>query len=287
MGLLSAVTDFAAKAGARLAWIPRRAGERGAIEAGCLPSLLPGRPCGRTRPPPASTWRRLGLGGTLPSAPGLDGTQILQAAAAGTLQALVVAGLQPTDFADAQATRDGIEQAGFVVSLESRQSEVTQRADVVFPVDLIEEQAGTFWNWEHRPGRVNRVIKPPGGLPDDRRAGPRHALADALGSRPGHPHSPKAAPAPSSTSWVPGRAPALPQPTVPVAAAQLHATSGPSLVLASWRQLMDGSAAATTAPLDLLATAKPDVARLSAGDGRGPGCHRRRPHHNLRARRER
>src|SRR5699024_420603 len=28
--------------GARLAWVPRRAGERGAVEAGCLPGLLPG-----------------------------------------------------------------------------------------------------------------------------------------------------------------------------------------------------------------------------------------------------
>ena len=28
--------------GARLAWVPRRAGERGALEAGCLPNLLPG-----------------------------------------------------------------------------------------------------------------------------------------------------------------------------------------------------------------------------------------------------
>ena len=28
--------------GARLAWVPRRAGDRGAVEAGCLPNLLPG-----------------------------------------------------------------------------------------------------------------------------------------------------------------------------------------------------------------------------------------------------
>ena len=28
--------------GARVAWVPRRAGERGAVEAGALPSLLPG-----------------------------------------------------------------------------------------------------------------------------------------------------------------------------------------------------------------------------------------------------
>ena len=31
-----------ATTGAKLAWVPRRAGERGALEAGCLPNLLPG-----------------------------------------------------------------------------------------------------------------------------------------------------------------------------------------------------------------------------------------------------
>ena len=41
-GLLTAVAALARTTGARLAWVPRRAGERGGIEAGCLPFLLPG-----------------------------------------------------------------------------------------------------------------------------------------------------------------------------------------------------------------------------------------------------
>ena len=41
-GALSAADRLARATGARLAWIPRRAGERGAIEAGALPNLLPG-----------------------------------------------------------------------------------------------------------------------------------------------------------------------------------------------------------------------------------------------------
>ena len=41
-GALSAASKLAAATGARLAWIPRRAGERGALEAGALPGLLPG-----------------------------------------------------------------------------------------------------------------------------------------------------------------------------------------------------------------------------------------------------
>ncbi|NUS42537.1 MAG: NADH-quinone oxidoreductase subunit G, partial [Mycobacteriaceae bacterium] len=39
-GLLSALARLAEETGARLAWIPRRAGERGAVEAGALPGLL-------------------------------------------------------------------------------------------------------------------------------------------------------------------------------------------------------------------------------------------------------
>ncbi len=41
-GALSAAARLADSTGAQLAWVPRRAGERGAIEAGALPGLLPG-----------------------------------------------------------------------------------------------------------------------------------------------------------------------------------------------------------------------------------------------------
>ena len=41
-GALTAAAALAEATGAQLAWIPRRAGERGAIEAGALPGLLPG-----------------------------------------------------------------------------------------------------------------------------------------------------------------------------------------------------------------------------------------------------
>ncbi len=41
-GALTAAADLALRTGARLAWVPRRAGDRGAVESGCLPTLLPG-----------------------------------------------------------------------------------------------------------------------------------------------------------------------------------------------------------------------------------------------------
>ncbi|MBV9832001.1 MAG: NADH-quinone oxidoreductase subunit G, partial [Marmoricola sp.] len=41
-GTLAAVSRLAARTGARVAWVPRRAGDRGAVETGALPHLLPG-----------------------------------------------------------------------------------------------------------------------------------------------------------------------------------------------------------------------------------------------------
>jgi NADH-quinone oxidoreductase subunit G len=41
-GALTAVASLARASGAKLAWVPRRAGDRGAVETGCLPNLLHG-----------------------------------------------------------------------------------------------------------------------------------------------------------------------------------------------------------------------------------------------------
>ena len=41
-GAISAAVALTSKSGAKLAWIPRRAGERGALEAGAIGNLLPG-----------------------------------------------------------------------------------------------------------------------------------------------------------------------------------------------------------------------------------------------------
>ena len=59
-GALSAAAELAAKTGARLAWVPRRAGDRGAIETGCLPGLLPGGRPGRRRRRPGRRRHRVG-----------------------------------------------------------------------------------------------------------------------------------------------------------------------------------------------------------------------------------
>jgi NADH-quinone oxidoreductase subunit G len=148
-GALSAVATLAKSTGARLAWVPRRAGERGALEAGCLPEVLPGgRPLelADARVDLAAAW---GVD-SLPATPGLDATGIIEAAADGQLGALVVGGVEIDDLPNARRAIEALEKARFVVSLEVRESEVTKRADVVFPVAPIAEREGTFVNWEGR-----------------------------------------------------------------------------------------------------------------------------------------
>ena len=64
-GALSAVAALAEATGARLAWVPRRAGERGALEAGAFPTLLPGG--GPATDAAARATRRLDVGGADPA----------------------------------------------------------------------------------------------------------------------------------------------------------------------------------------------------------------------------
>ncbi|MEU3980139.1 NADH-quinone oxidoreductase subunit G [Streptomyces sp. NPDC026672] len=158
-GGLTAAVRAASATGARLVWIPRRAGERGAVEAGALPSLLPGgRPATdpRARQEVAAAW---GLA-ELPAGDGRDTGRIVEAAATGELSALVVAGVEVADLPDPARAREALSAVGFLVSLEQRPGEVTERADVVLPVAAVAEKAGTFLNWEGRARSFEAALKP-------------------------------------------------------------------------------------------------------------------------------
>jgi NADH-quinone oxidoreductase subunit G len=164
-GALSAAADLAGGTGARLAWVPRRAGDRGAVEAGALPTLLPGgRPVGEAsaRVDVAAAW---GVE-SLPAKAGRDGDAIVAALAKGELGGLVVGGVDPDDTADPAAFRAALDAAGFVVSLELRETDVTRVADVVLPVAPVTDKAGTFVTWDGRPRSFDAVFSNPGSLPD-------------------------------------------------------------------------------------------------------------------------
>ena len=128
-GALSAVAALADSTGAKLAWIPRRAGERGAIEAGAIGNLLPGgRPItdAAARVDIAAAWNTE----TIPAEIGRSTSQIIDAVNAGQIGALLVGGVDPLDSDNSQATLSALDKA-FVVSLEIAPSAVTARANVV------------------------------------------------------------------------------------------------------------------------------------------------------------
>ena len=263
-GCLTAVAKLAAATGAKFAWVPRRAGDVGAVDAGCLPNLLPGgRPVAdaAARVDVASDW---GID-HLPEAAGLGGDAMLASAAAGTLQALVIAGVELADLRDPAGARTALENAGFIVSLEQRVSDVTERADVVLPVALLEEQAGTFLNWEHRPrpvGLVNRQSNAP--MTDIRVLA---ALADAMGSDLGFRTPTLAKRSFDELGAWEGAPSALPS---------VHAspTVGDGYRLATWRVLLDDARGldnepelAMTAPGAVVKVSPATAAALGAGLG--------------------
>lgn len=228
-GALSAAADLAATTGARLAWVPRRAGDRGALEAGCLPNLLPG---GR---PVADAGARVDLAAAwgvdaLPSGEGRDGDAIVAAAASGELGALVVAGVDPADVSDPAALRAALETS-FVVSLEMRESDVTRAADVVLPVAPVTDKPGTFVSWEGRPREFGQVMSNPASLPDLRALA---GIAEAMGTELGFRTVLQArAEMHQVGAWDGERSPRVAPGTAAAAAGE------GDLVLASWKQMID------------------------------------------------
>lgn len=253
-GALSAATRLADRTGARLAWIPRRAGERGALEAGALPTLLPGgRPVSHpgAREQVAATWNTTGL----PTAAGRDTAAILAAAAAGELDALLIGGVEAADLPDPAAALAAVETAPFVVSLELRDSAITERADVVFPVAPVVEKAGSFLNWEGRQ-RAFEPSLPTNAAPDVRVL---HMLAGEIGVDLALPTPAAAGQELARLGWWDGTRAAGPHfATAPAA------RPGPGeAVLAGWRMLLDAGRLQDGEP-HLAGTARPPIARLSA-----------------------
>ena len=250
----SAVIELAQRTGAALNWVPRRAGERGALDAGALAGLLPGgRPLSdqTARSDVANAW---GIEATqLPSTPGLTGDALLDAASKGDIDALLVGGVELADFPDAERATSAIDAATFVVSLENHHSAVTERADVVFPVGVVTEKAGTFVDWEGRPRPFTKVFADALMMADATVLG---MLADEMGTPVGR-SDVRGIRTELGTlgPWRGSRTPMTQTPAEPA-----H-QSGPT-VLASWRQLLDLGVMQEGEP-HLAATARPTIAQIS------------------------
>jgi NADH-quinone oxidoreductase subunit G len=229
-GLLSAAVALAEKSGAKLAWIPRRAGERGALEAGALPTLLPG---GR---PVADSAARVDIAAawgvdSLPATPGRTTHQIIEALGNGELDSVVVGGVDAYDLLNSGKALDVLKKS-FVISLEIAHSSVTAVADVVLPVAAVTEKSGSFLNWEGRARAFDAAVSESLNRSDVRILS---ALADAMGeSIMLGTVSVAAREFAQLGKWDGARAP-----FAPVAAGSAPSASGDEAVLTSWRRLLD------------------------------------------------
>ena len=164
--------------------MPRRAGDRGALEAGCLPSLLPGgRPVAdaAARVDVAAAWGVDSLpDGRRPRRRRASSPPPPPASSAAWWSVASTSTTPPTRAPPAPRSRRRASWS----ALELRETDVTRAADVVFPVAPVTEKAGTFVNWEGRLRPFEAVLTNPGSLPDLRvLAGIAEELGRPLGFR--------------------------------------------------------------------------------------------------------
>ena len=149
-GALSAVAKIITTSGAKLGWIPRRAGEMGALSAGAVPNLLPGnRPLDNVsaRVDIATVWGSE----SLPTSTGMSTIEIINS----DLQAVVVGGVDPMDISpDAKVKLS----KKFIVSFEIRHSDITEIAQVVFPVATVVEKSGSFMDWQGKARKFEAAV---------------------------------------------------------------------------------------------------------------------------------
>jgi len=229
-GLFSAVAALAAKTGAKIAYIPRRAGERSALEAGALGNLLPGgRPVAdaAARVDIAAAW---GVD-SLPTQVGRTTSQIIDALGAKELDAVVVGGVDAHDLQASTKTLDALKKS-FVVSLEIAPSSITAVADVVLPVAAITEKSGSFLNWEGRARAFDEAVEESQNRSDVRILS---MIADALGESIMLGTVTAAAREFNQLGKWDGARVQL----TPVAAGTVQSVSGNDALLTSWRRLLD------------------------------------------------
>ncbi len=320
LGAISAAVNLAEQTGAALAWVPRRAGERGAVDSGALAGLLPGgRPLAdaSARAEVAAAWEvdesdlpiESGLSfadvigavltpphfdepaaGTeeddaliiaetaVESAPVADDTSDDAADAAAEdarladvaeepeprISGLVIGGVEIDDLPNPAEFRRALKEVDVVISLETRLAGVDAYADVVFPVAVDTERAGSYVNWEGRVRPFGKVFKDAFTLTDGRVLA---MIADQMDHPIGTGEPNELKRELDSLASFSGSRSTPPAVTAPVAP---KPDSGQA-ALASWRHLLD-LGVLQAGEKYLAATQRPAVARLSAATAAGIGA---------------
>ena len=268
-GLYTAVARLAERTGAVVGWVPRRAGERGAVEAGALPTLLPGGRPVTDDAARAEVERAWGLpDGALPTTPGplhrRDARRRGGGRAGGPGRRR---GRPATTCRTRPRPWRPCANVGFLVSLELHTSAVTELADVVLPVAPDAQRSGSYVNWEGRRREFGPALDATGVLPDCRVL---DTLAvemdvDLFTQTPAAAAGELARLGPRAGSRLAGPGRGACRAAAPGVVGQA--------VLATWRQLLDESSLAVDEPA-LAGTARPAAAAVQPRDGPAPGPRR-------------
>jgi NADH-quinone oxidoreductase subunit G len=252
-GLLSSIAKLVESSSAKFGWIPRRAGEVGALQAGAIGNLLPGgRPVAdnAARVDVAATW---GVS-SLPADKGRSTEAIVAAVNSGEIAGLVLGGVDPYDHSYNSEFITALKKS-FVVSLEISQSEVAAFADVILPVASVPEKSGSFLNWEGRARGFEAAVTE-SLLRSDVRI--LSMVADAMSKPINLPSVKKASEELAEIgAWNGAAATFTSVPTQSAAA-----ISGNQAVLTSWRRLLDAGSL-QEGELNLAGTARSTVAVIS------------------------
>ena len=172
--VVQAAAALAALPGVKFLSALRRGNVRGAIDLGLTPGFLPGRV---TLDTARALRRRVG---SAPAQPGLDTAGVLTAAAAGSIDTLVLLGADlEEDFPDRIRMRAGLDAVGFTIAVGAFAADASARADVFLPTTVWGEKVGSMTNLEGRVMRQARLVTPEGLTMDDWR------IAQELASRLG------------------------------------------------------------------------------------------------------
>ena len=223
-GALSAVAKLINTSGAKLGWIPRRAGEVGALAAGAVPDLLPGnRPIDNAsaRVDIATVWGS----DSLPTTTGMSTLEIINS----DLQAVVVGGVDPMDISpDAKVKL----AKKFIVSFEIRHSDITEIAQVVFPVATVVEKSGSFMDWQGKVRKFEAAVEQSLNRSDVRILS---MLADEIGKPINLPTVKAARNEFESIGNWDGQLAAM-KPAIPL---EVKSVKADEAILSSWRNLLD------------------------------------------------
>ncbi len=136
----------------------RRSNVHGALDMGLTPGFLPGRiSLAQGAEHFAAAW------GSVPTREGLDTTGILEAAANGDIDVLILLGADPiADFADRDLAERALANVGTIVATDLFLTDSSTQAHVVLPAAGFTEVDGTTTNIEGRVSRVGQKVTPPG-----------------------------------------------------------------------------------------------------------------------------